>query len=136
MKERYYTPEIGEIHVGYVCEKYEILIGEFDKILPSPQWYKHVILNIDCINFLKLINEKKLRTLYLSKKQIEDEGWKFEQGDNAEMTFLKERYRVIYNFDTYQLWIDDAITNGQILGGMFCNSINEFRLIFKLLGYK
>ena len=75
-KEQYYTPDISDLHVGYECEK--LFVGEYiteyrpyiikaEKSVP-PSVYK---------TSEGEINNYAYRTPYLTKEQIEEEGWKF-----------------------------------------------------------
>lgn len=66
-KEKYYTPEIEEFHVGF----------EYEYLTNGDEWVKHIINNkadlIDCIEDIK---ESKIRVKYLDKEDIESLGFK------------------------------------------------------------
>lgn len=98
MENKYYTPEIGDLHIGYECEKR--LSGEFSEHVDiflkedattedyDKAWDKYY--NTDAKNYVKhvltfedfkLLNvltiRGYIRTPILTKEQIEAEGWKF-----------------------------------------------------------
>lgn len=64
-KVNYYTPSIEELFVGYECE----LKGWEDDIT----WYPTVLEQ----RMLSTIRINEVRTPYLTKEQIEAEGWEF-----------------------------------------------------------
>jgi hypothetical protein len=140
-QEKYYTPSIGDIRVGYECEHY----------YPKDGW-KYVIIESDtrfkC--WEDYIQENRLRTPYLTKEQIEGEGWKgiitgrfgavgcyrkeiLNDGENFEgfdMYILPEnKIRILkYSADIHSGGEESPVCEGK------CPSINEFRFINKLLG--
>lgn len=146
MENKYFTPDIEDIRVGYECEWYSKKEG----------WQSYTISNLDEFEQLDL---DRMRVPYLTKEQIEAKGWKpveskiypkdakdtctflFEK-DNFIVTFYSEE-RTVFFFakDLTKLdWM--CITPrkkwGHGLYEMFivtlpCKSINEFRYICKLL---
>lgn len=149
--QEYYTPNREDIRVGYEYQIFE----DFD-ILPEKIWHKfiHGIAGTDNPENMTHpfpIKEGRIRTLYLTKEQIEAEGWSL--GGIGESWFYKKLagveysdgeyfldnnfipfndYELHYNFHTKKLIIQDQNRETLYNGG--CPSINEFRTIIKLLG--
>jgi len=132
--KKYFTPEIEDIRVGY---EYEI---ENDPVRGI--WDKEIIENLyDLENFCKYNkkdNDAEIRTQYLTKEQIEEEGWKQAKCSNPEiLSFTKDKYwHCWYTSGGNVLSIDKGtrpLLPNQYFRG-YCPSINEFRQIMKLLG--
>lgn len=147
--ELYYTPDIEDIRVGYECEIYM----PQDINWENYNWQKYILETKHFNNeqpYFPLTS--KIRTPYLTKEQIEAEGWEFketnkirywyqkqspEKGGNwhgyyiyeaklihdPEMNYLK----ILYSFNAVE---DECVFEGE------CKSINEFRTIMKLLKIK
>lgn len=177
MGNKYFTPSIEDIRIGYECEK--ILMGEFDThfdlFLPETAtkedyhkawgdcYYntdrikseKYVVTKEDLIKFLQFDGDLRsgkgsptlgfMRTSYLTKEQIEAEGWDFgssylfivnysEEGKDEEIRIgRKNNYKLVYNFYTHKLKIAEHNPQEPVLFNGECKDINEFRQIFKLL---
>jgi hypothetical protein len=79
MENKYFTPDIEDIHVGYECE----ILNNKEK------WNK---INMPSIFIPKCVNKvterngwletNKLRVSYLTKEQIEAEGWEYVKNTN------------------------------------------------------
>ena len=69
---KYYTPDIQDLYVGYECELYG---QSTSKLIRQVEWYNFIFSsgNINKIN--KLISSKEIRTKYLDKTDIESLGW-------------------------------------------------------------
>ena len=127
---KYFTPDILDIHVGYECEIYE-----------NEQYVSYVIphvivggntrIDIPCGSHWSIQN--KLRVPFLTKEQIKAEGWILQSETGF---FIKGKYELYYN----QQWNNDKEFSLQILEQPnfmfkgFCKDINTFRKIIKLLG--
>lgn len=141
MENNYYTPELSDLYIGYECEtapKPSLILGE---LLYTP----YVITGEYPIG-----NHFKygiIRTPYLTKEQIEAEGWKLLEDDDGQLMFEGKRflgispsednhYRVNYYTDTKSLLVWRYYANGHedVYFDGNCPSINEFRKITKLLG--
>ena len=139
----YYTPTIEELHIGYQCEitYAKDLIGTRDeyffKYVVEPQYF----------------NERDyvaIRTPFLTKEQIEAEGWKHTGG---ELIFSATQYfekKLIYN-DEVQRTLEmrwESSKHSMLIGydgGDFAlynvfegeiKSINEFKTLLKWLKIK
>ena len=139
MENKYFTPDIEDICVGY---EYEQLINQV--------WTKEVFAkgsylpeNIDLLNWIhSCVLSKKIRVPYLTKEQIETEGWKenvLNDNEKALLLFLKNGYelRMYKNYICrFSILIVGAgiIPNwDKVLFEGKCKDINTFRKICKLL---
>ncbi len=145
MDNKYFTPDIEDIHIGYECEIYD---QSTSKLIKKVEWHivkthlgnSEIGKNVAINQVLKYIKQNKLRVPYLTKEQIEAEGW-VEMSppiisisrEFRNIPFIKDGYRLDYNLNSNQL----AITvNDQFLFYGECPSINELRIICKLLNIK
>lgn len=135
--EQYYTPALQDIHIGYECET---------RTDPYPDWMSSKIEDADDLGYV-INKEWEIRTLYLTKEQIEGEGWKIKATfliadyaptgrDTYQYMFIKGDFQLIYGNPDDQTslivrkgeWYpDNTVFKGT------CPSINEFRTICKLL---
>lgn len=126
--KKYYTPDIEDIRVGYECETYATFFN-VDMNIQRQEWTKLQLIP----NAVKSIISKdvpidKVRTPYLTKEQIEAEGWEDVSTDQPQ--FSKAPYRLYLQKDR-RIWIRDMFDNDFYHGK--CPSINELRYITKLL---
>lgn len=150
MNNKYYVPEISDIHVGYECE-----------INPSPKlnpynWNKHIVagnrvfMSDDFYRIHEWVShyetlETYMRTSYLTREQIEAEGWKrIEQSETESAYYRKEgnynTYFVLRQIihqlgDKHKIIIKVVMPPNErltLFSGL-CPSINEFRTIMKYL---
>lgn len=153
--EKYYTPQLEDLHIGYECEiqtnyGYEGFDNGKAEWIPEVMTYKieggysHVlsdtINNADdgCI---------PIRTKYLTKEQIENEGWKMIKylGKNPEegiVFFTKDCEEGHYELEiamneqrnSYIMLRTERNQISYFRGNIL--SINEFRKILKLINIK
>ena len=139
MDDKYFVPDIEDIRIGYEGEinwnrAYEDKFVPFKiKIQDNDGTYTNEISDIiDALDD----GYAEARTPYLTKEQIEAEGWKETSKYNYEK--VDSNITAYYGNDHY-LWImHSGITvNGEeYKANSFkgeCKSINEFRYICKLL---
>lgn len=121
--EEYFTPSIEDIRVGYECEvRNRASIRE--------HWVPHIITtSLMERGFFKIKDWFDIRVPYLTKEQIEKEGWEQRGGPES---FYRGKYLTHYDFRTKTLYM--AFSGSKILDGMNCKDINTFRYICKLLG--
>ena len=134
--EEYFTPDITDIRVGYEAEV-AYNLGAIWKpiILDRESLYEY--LDED-------IFRNEIRVPYLTKKQIEAEGWKFVESNKAIniLTFKiiindHSWYELDYFTDSKTLLITKYYIHGDEDLGLYngeCKEINTFRYILKLLG--
>lgn len=147
----YFTPDIEDIRVGYECECLWCCQE------PRP-WLPIVITKEDNLNTKSLpfgvevvwrLQENELRVPYLTKEQIEAEGWSY-KGKTQDIWFEKEldydmgswtAYKVVmqYGVNDKRLRIFavdriDKLDYDCFIGE--CKDINTFRYICKLLKIK
>jgi len=142
MENKYYTPAIEDLHVGY---EYEYRVGK------NYAWNTAKILDLytdrdGCGTYEveQYLGEGNIRTPYLTKEQIESEGWEIKTYDihkAFDFAFKKENYfGVRLKTGKLDIHMADVIkdkylentSHGRLYYGE-CKSINEFRTICKLL---
>lgn len=145
--DKYYTPELEDLFIGYECEWF----GELGRklIKQDKQWQKFKIISSNNISPTVI---KNLRTKYLTIEDIENEGWKnlnikspftgkdykfskivdgagFNETSIYTLTFHSpNELKIHLETETSYLDINETIYYGK------CPSINEFKKITKLLG--
>lgn len=149
-EEKYFFPENEEIYLGYECEVFQ-LRGKDEDGEHRNKWYPHVVeLEIDdysdLYSTIMLSSEyRPLRTPYLTKEQLEAEGW-YKVDDNFPIQKFKHPVQVdvevIYNYNDHYLFITipgiimfvqpNIKYKANIFSG-YCKDINTFRKICKLL---
>ena len=172
---KYFQPEISDIRVGYECEIYtmntgglmimDMSDGEKSETICEPhiKCWGSVKCGTDIWNernpkdIYELIKNNQIRTEYLTKKQIESEGWIFRikstdlwfESDMEKASSLQE----FYGYKCYKLFLNYGLHDQKMkitadfTGGKnfntsdtlfegFCPSINELRTICKLLNIK
>jgi hypothetical protein len=159
--KRYFTPSIEDIRVGYECE-----IGHYTYTFPnglssaSENWTLKVLDEDDVAKITKfrtILEDVELPTIwvrvpYLTKEQIEAEGWinttnplniniwSFEKGNR----FIILRMNDLENPFILQVIVKDPSIEELVLGMPSehfrftapCKDINTFRYITKLLNIK
>jgi hypothetical protein len=158
MEEGYYQPKLEDLYVGYECEEGSYIPGTGGQLGNwQPKVHEAFMTNDDYVAMDADV--QRLRTRYLTQKQIEDEGFelyvksidlwfKFKESPVME-TDIQE----FYGYKPYQLFLNYGAHDHKIKitcdfsGGCdfgssdtlfegFCPSINELRKIFKLLHIK
>ena len=141
--DKYFKPEISDIRVGYEFEYRFSYDDEWKKAIIKPT--TDIQYLVDIYNNI-IGKEGGLRTLYLTKEQIEAEGciykgrtqdiW-FEKGLDYDMGSWTA-YKIIFQYGLedkrlriFAVDIVDKLEYDLFIG--YCKSINEFRYICKLL---
>jgi len=136
MSQQYYTPNIEDIRVGYECEAMQ------SNIISNPEW-KKITINSEGFRDLLMYHDpitdysKIFRTPYLTKEQIEAEGWEFGEFQYG-LRFYAKKNNIILGTRAlfYEArWLEvfrEGIPLTHLFSGQ-CKSINEFRYICKLL---
>ena len=163
--QKYYTPEISDIKIGYECEIKDVTF-DLNSIIPNNTiikkqkdrthyWIKGTIKewsDKESTNLLFtsgfysiMISNNSIRTPYLTKEQIEAEGWKLPGivKENTIIAYLKKEDIIyIMNYEKSILRItkllrkeNTNLLDEQLYKGT-CPSINEFKTICKLLNIK
>jgi hypothetical protein len=131
MENKYFIPDIEDICIGYECEQ-----------LINQVWTKEIFAkgsylpeNSDLLHWAhtSIIN-KNLRVPYLTKEQIEAEGWELLSEDKY-LQFIKPGYSISY-VEKLHLLIVIVLEEKQsnVIYSGKCKDINTFRKISKLLG--
>ena len=129
MENKYFIPDIEDIHAGYECE-----------LLIFAKWEPNTVKPYTALESVgKCIKDKVIRVPYLTKEQIEAEGWSKAKApivtikhDFYEIPYIKDNFRIDYNFKNNLINILE--NNGVNLFYGKCKDINTFRKIIKLLG--
>ncbi len=138
MENKYFTPEISDLYIGYECEKNCNIIGVHSTEVEQV-WLSYTIhYDRDFTNIESDIVD--YRVPYLTKEQIEAEGWELTNDLGGQ--FKKENYILNFDYTTglYRLNICKSETKNNMylpdkfLFYGFCKDINTFRKIIKLLG--
>jgi len=134
--EKYYTPNIEDVRVGYEYEFQGLPKG----------WHKMIFLENDNLKTFKynLKLEDCIRCSYLTKEQIEAEGWKLWEYKSMlpDLYYKKHGYAVRFCLNNIIVISEIMVGRGmedcwnKTLYEGNCKSINEFRWICKLLKIK
>jgi hypothetical protein len=131
MENKYFTPDIEDICIGYECEIWMPQNPDFDKW----DWESFTLEKNHFDHeqpFFPLI--AKLRVLYLTKEQIEAEGWKFDYNLGDFDYYIKTVNDTEYELEFfYKERININIWKRTLYNGE-CKDINTFRKLIKLLG--
>lgn len=146
MENKYYTPEIEDIFIGY----------EMETCYCKQDWEKYIVGDeIDAAHFFESYTmdayPTEYRTPFLTKEQIEKEGWIEDWGEPNTLNehfFYKDSFKdktrrltlgkgefhdkIIPYIRIFSYWENPHDILYKYQG--FCPSINEFRKICKLLG--
>lgn len=149
---KYFIPRIGDIHLGYECEKRILDYSrhldfpnheayEAYNITPSTEYEKYIV-DAKALKLLEVFNSAVgvLRTPYLFAEQIEGEGWEITYRDTKPPPYQVDWINA--KKGRYSLWINLALRKSMHMGidreGILyrgqCKDINTFRYICKLLG--
>jgi hypothetical protein len=128
-QNKYFTPSIEDIRVGYECEVNSGILPGFRE-----GWTNEVLNQENTAYYLKFGSVKSMfRVPYLTKEQIEKEGWEFIWAHPGELQFRKNGNQIAFNFLKYTLLIQIGSDDSFSYKGE-CKDINTFRYICKLLG--
>jgi hypothetical protein len=146
MENKYFTPEIEDIRVGYECE-----------IECNSKWKPIIITAIDSEeNSIGTdsgsywLTAQNIKTPYLTKEQIETEGWERLEFEREELYgYKKDNYFLVFNekVRTINIILRDPSKESEISWSLQtsperfkffceCKCINTFRTICKLLNIK
>lgn len=164
-QNKYYTPSIEELHVGYECElSLQSSTGwyMFDfsgetptEFIPFPDgpfrhWSKvPIIEKEDLFNngreiqvFIDALKDNRVRTKYLDQSDIESCGWEYDGNDtdgwNKYYLFTGDTSWYLhhgYNNEILIIKYENHKSKGTFYNGE-CKSINELRKIMKWLNIK
>ena len=136
MENNYFTPDIEDIRVGYECE----CLWQ----RPDPKtWDKIEITETDTEEYLKLsveevirrVKSNEIRVPYLTKEQIEAEGWVFDKIYLGDVYYKRLGYSMCHFLSQKRISITRESSDTKWYMGE-CKDINTFRYICKLLNIK
>ena len=134
----YYTPELEDLYVGYICFDFTI---KGMREIKDPEYMRtisHISKNVD--NKGKITYDLKdiLKTKYLDKDDIESLSFKYKETIRSGDYFIKDNLGLIYIKEGNILMIYkiiESINQNEMLFQGNCKSINELKKIIKYLGY-
>lgn len=155
-ENKYFTPDIEDIRVGYECEICPNL-GYDDVWIKTTGHCEEIVgngvksCNLDELTYDCLVDGYiGIRTPYLTKEQIEGEGYLIiknrEDGFDAQKHYTKYNFTELnYEYYNNELIIDEyyqselvatptGVFNSYTIFKGVCKDINTFRYIIKLLG--
>lgn len=149
-ENKYYTPSIEDIHIGYECELF------YDNKWNSLKIIRQYDLEYD---WESMIYNKTIRTPYLTREQIEQQGWEetaitrdggtilfskkidkqtwyeLKYGQSNKMHPTTNIIITLKEFDPGWYGSGDTLDSKVIFNGN-CQSINDLRTIQSLLNIK
>ena len=132
---KYFTPDIEDVYVGYELEwKCKIRNQDWEKTICDTDLISIIYDEYEHADFEEPYNEQ-FRVPYLTKEQIEAEGWKFDYNLGDFDYYIKkindkEEYELEF---CYKECININIWKRTLYHGE-CKDINTFRKLIKLLG--
>ena len=126
MENKYFTPELEELCVGYICE---VKNSSDDKYF---DWEYQLIEKSDLIYISNWLDWGEVRTKYLDEDDLKKEGW-INEGNlffKLELDTTDRWYLSFYPENNRVEFCDQENENG--FAGTI-KSINEFRNIIKYL---
>lgn len=151
MENKYFVPDIEDVRVGYECEVLSEIRTEEGE-LAGTEWFPYIIKNGSCTmrnggasitldNTIMYPPLDKARTLYLTKEQIEAEGWVatcFSESEDYGMCSFKKGAFECRRWSNQNDYIEflNSRTSDDIIYEGGCKDINTFRYICKLLNIK
>ena len=145
MENNYFIPNIEDIHVGYECEIAVPTDINFEYFKWQP-----IILSKDNFNHETpdFALSAGIRTPYLTKEQIEDDGWILEYGKKVSLRGYQseQEFKIAFTKGDYIInaralfysshYMEIYTKRGERIYQGECKDINTFRYICKLLGIK
>lgn len=147
MKDKYYTPEIGEFHVGFEYEfsydklNYKKQTYDGSQVLKSKSYYDDHGCEYDAVED----DLKYIRVKYLDKKDIESLGFiskelKYWEEETGEIIYKKDNYTLVFWKNAYKSDYKTNVYIRQETGlGQHCfkgeiKNKSELKKILKQLG--
>jgi hypothetical protein len=127
MENKYFTPDIEDIRVGYECEV-KVVSGDREKWQRTVlEWY-----DVEVLVHLWAKRQAEYRVPYLTKEQIEAEGWVVDYDFHmlTGAAYKRDGFELHHIGRTIKVWKPNHF--GSFAGE--CKDINTFRYICKLLG--
>lgn len=132
MTNNYYTPELEELYVGYICE--------IDEPVPdnTEDYMEWIEKEIDYyFYFQDYHNCNRIRTKYLDAADIESLGFKYDKTIRNGIYYIKDNIGLIHIPEDNILMlykVIEGINQNEMLFQGNCKSINELKKIIKYLG--
>lgn len=132
MKNKYYTPDISEFHVGF---EYEMECLYETDTFPKYEWAEATVeIDEDLKELNRLLNSNEIRVKYLDKEDIEELGWEYHELNNQYYSDELRSYSLIYNtsskFTRIEEW-EDGI--GGVLFEGYLKNKSELKQIMRMV---
>lgn len=132
--DKYFIPDKSDLRIGYECE---VFTDKWEKVKLNQK--TGLQISVDLVN----IGRYKIRTRYMTKEDIEKEGW-YQCYDNGlyskpSKNNPKNYWELGLDYNLHYIDLYSVIDEGKQGERRFCrydgncSSINEFRYITKLL---
>lgn len=137
MENKYFIPDIEDIHIGYECEIHTQYSSELIKKVGwhsvKVSYSREMSKYVGILQCKKLIKTHHIRVPYLTKEQIEAEGWKESDvsGFFDKIDDIRDRWYI--NWIPAQKWLNIGDNENEVDYAGPCKDINTFRKIIKLL---
>ncbi len=146
MENQYFTPNIEDIRIGYECELRGIEFHpsndpyETDTLSEEDtELFKNTIAKKEDFHMFTWISSNRIRTPFLTKEQIEKEGWGVlsertifsESKDLYTGYYRKYEYELYYNYETKILSIYKGMRI-PLICDVKCKDINTLRYMMKI----
>lgn len=132
MENKYFTPSIGDIRIGYQCQIKYFSDSDFEEVIIDDEWTLCVLK--------EYINDSCLRVPYLTQAHLEERGWvlRTEYSGKYRLMFAKDNFLLSYNPENYMLFIipldpSKEFYEHQTRYAGTCKDPNTFDYICKLL---
>ncbi len=141
--KKFFVPALEDMYLGY---EYEQELFNIDGT--SDGWCEKVINTMNITGMPWQLEQSHIRVPYLSKEQIEVEGWVLDcQLTDISSRYTKDSMLLLHNSENHNLvlcqksmigmeWGKIGITDTPSVFKGQCKSINEFRKIVSYLGIK
>lgn len=138
MENNYFKPDTEDLRIGYECE-----IGNkgYAEDFQGKNWRNIIIgkkdaYRDDSFPYYDLFVDyedglEDIRVQYLTKEQIESEGWDYDRQSSDILYFDRRPYTLEYNLTNRILLIGGDLHYPSYRGE--CKDINTFRFLVKLL---
>jgi hypothetical protein len=148
MENKYFTPALEDLHVGYECQYAQSHESTNNGITWTTNWIAYKITNSNFPYTLGALALDQIRTPFLTKEQIEDDEWTVKTTSWVGKTatfFDKGNYMMIFDPSDYHIEIiaKDVTAIGfmeytpeHFRVTLPCKDINTLRFICKLLNIK
>lgn len=132
MKNKYYTPEISEFHVGFEYESKTIIYMPTEQV---EHWTSLLIKDPNTYWLTESLKDGDIRVKYLDKEDIESMGWEYRATLPGRTKMLFIGFSIDLDYDPDSQYME--VYNGDPHEMKFCGYIknkSELKRLMKQLG--